>query len=119
VSVGTSVHAGSPSAAVNMFTNPVAIFDSVRAPILGLDQHNSGVGPINGLPYLNLDLSIKKKLVVYNKYALELSAISTNVMNHMDFASPSLSLASTSSFGVTKSQGNAPRQIQLGVRAFF
>jgi hypothetical protein len=119
VAVGTAVHVGGSSAAVNMFNNPVAVYDTVRAPILGLDEINSGNGPISGLAYLNIDLSIKKKLIVYNKYSLELTGVSTNVMNHMEFAYPSLSIASATSFGVTKSQGNSPRQIQMGIRAYF
>jgi len=119
VAVGTAPHAGSNSAAVNMFTNPVAVFDSVRPLILGLDSHSGGAGTISGLPYLNLDLSIKKKLVVYEKYSVELTGVFENVMNHLDFANPSLSLQSTSSWGVTKTQGNTPRQIQAGIRAYF
>jgi hypothetical protein len=119
VNVGTSYHAGASSAAVNMFTNPAAVYDTVRAPILGIDEINSGNGPISTLPYLNLDLSVKKKLVVYKKYALELTGVSTNVMNHLDFSSPGLSIASATSFGVTKTQGNLPRQIQMGIRAYF
>ncbi len=117
--VGTSVHPGSTSAAVNMFTNPVAVFDNARPLILGLDTHSGGAGPISGLPYLNLDLSIKKRLVVYKQYSLELTGVFENVMNHLDFANPSLSLESVSSWGVTKTQGNTPRQIQMGVRAYF
>jgi hypothetical protein len=119
VAVGTSVHAGGSAAAVNMFTNPVAVFDTVRPPVLGFDFHNSGEGPISGLGYLNLDVSVKKKLVVWESGSLEFTGVSTNVMNHMDFANPSLSLQSASSFGVTKTQGNSPRQIQMGIRANF
>jgi len=119
VAVGTSVHAGSAGAAVNMFTDPVSVFDNVRPLILGLDSHSGGAGVISGLPYLNLDLSIKKRLVVHDRYSLELSGVFENVMNHLDFANPSLSLQSTSSWGVTKTQGNSPRQIQGGLRANF
>ena len=119
VAVGTGVHAGSTSAAVNMFTNPVAVFDNVRPLILGLDSRSGGAGTISGLPYLNLDFSIKKRLVVYEKYSLEFTGVFQNVMNHLDFASPSLSLQASSSWGVTKTQGNSPRQIQMGVRAYF
>jgi hypothetical protein len=119
VAVGTSVHAGSAGAAVNMFTDPVSVFDNVRPLILGLDSHSGGAGVISGLPYLNLDLSIKKRLVVHDRYSLELSGVFENVMNHLDFANPSLSLQSTSSWGVTKTQGNSPRQIQGGLRTNF
>jgi hypothetical protein len=102
-----------------MFTNPVAVFDSVRPLILGLDSHSGGAGVISGLPYLNLDLSVRKKLVVREKYSVELSGTSLNVLNHLDFANPSLSLQSTSAWGVTKTQGNTPRQIEGGLRANF
>jgi hypothetical protein len=117
--VGTLVHTGGSSAAVNMFSNPVAVFDSVRPLILGLDSRSGGAGTISGLPYLNLDLSVKKKLVAYEKYSLELTGVFTNVMNHLDFANPSLSLQTSTSWGVIKTQGNTPRQIQMGVRAYF
>jgi hypothetical protein len=45
---------------VNIFANPVAVSDSVRAPILGIDKRTGGFGPITGLPYWNVDLSITK-----------------------------------------------------------
>jgi len=119
VAVGTGVHAGGTSAAVNMFTNPVAVFDNVRPLILGLDSHSGGTGTISGLPYLNLDLSIKKKLVAYEKYSLELTGVFENVMNHLDFASPSLSLQSSSAWGVTKTQSNTHVKSRWVVRAYF
>jgi hypothetical protein len=116
INVGTAPHAGSPAAAVNMFTNPASVFDSVRPPILGLDARDGGAGPISGLGYLNLDLSIKKKVMVWEKASVELSGTFFNFMNHMDFANPSLSLQSSTAWGTTKTQGNSPRQIQMGVR---
>jgi hypothetical protein len=119
IAVGTAVHAGNTSAAVNMFPNPVAVYDSVRPLILGLDSRSGGAGRISGLPYLNLDLSIKKKLIAYETYSLELTGVFENVMNHLDFANPSLSLQTANSWGVIKTQGNTPRQIQMGVRAYF
>ena len=104
---------------VNFFANPVAVYGSVRPLILGLDSRSGGAGRISGLGYLNLDLSVKKKLVVYEKFNMEFYGISTNVMNHLDFAQPSMSLQSTSNWGTSKTQGNTPRQIQMGVRASF
>ncbi len=119
IAVGTAVHPGGLSAAVNMFANPVAVYDNVRPLILGLDSRSGGAGTISGLPYLNLDLSAKKRLVVHEKYSLEISGVFENVMNHLDFSNPSLNLQSPSSWGVTKTQGNTPRQIQGGIRANF
>jgi hypothetical protein len=115
ISIGTATK-GPGAAAVNMFTNPVAVFDTVRPLILGLDSRSGGSGVISGLPYLNLDFSIKKRLTIYRKYSLEFSGV---FQNHLDFANPSLSLQSSSSWGVTKTQGNLPRQFQMGVRAYF
>jgi hypothetical protein len=50
---------------------------------------------------------------------VELSGVFFNALNHLDFSSPSLSIASSTSFGVTKTQGNSPRQIQAGARVYF
>jgi hypothetical protein len=119
VSVGTAYKTPGSSAAVNMFTDPVGVFNNVRPFLLGLDTNSGGGGRISGLGYLNLDLSVKKRLVVWEKVNLEFTGVFTNFMNHLDFAQPSLSLQSTTNWGVTKTQGNTPRQIQMGVRASF
>ncbi len=102
-----------------MFANPVAVYNTVRPAILGVDEHDGGDGPIRGLPYLNVDLSVKKMLVVREKASLEFSGIMFNALNHLDFANPSLSILVPAGFGVTKTQGNSPRQIQMGLRASF
>jgi hypothetical protein len=119
VAVGTNVKVPGGAAAVNVFQNPAAVYDSVRPLLLGLDSRSGGGGRISGLGYLNLDMSVKKRLVVYEKVSMEFSGIVTNVMNHLDFANPSMSLQSVTNWGTTKTQGNAPRQIQMGVRASF
>ena len=110
---------GTGSAAVNIFTNPVATFDNVRPPILGLDTQDGGAGPISGLGYLNLDLSVRKGIAVFERFNLEATGVFLNVMNHTDFTNPSLSLQSAGNWGITKTQGNTPRQIQAGIRASF
>jgi hypothetical protein len=114
IAVGTTTKGN-----VNFFTNPVAVYDSVRPLLLGLDSRSGGGGRISGLGYLNLDLSVKKRLVVYEKVSMEFTGVFSNVMNHLDFSQPSMSLQSTSNWGTTKTQGNNPRQIQVGVRASF
>jgi hypothetical protein len=118
LNVGTAVKGPGP-AAINMFTNPAAVYDTVRPAILGIDERDGGDGPINGLGYLNVDMSVKKNLMVWETGSLEFSSVFYNAMNHLDFANPSLSILSPTSFGVTKTQGNSPREIQMGVRANF
>jgi hypothetical protein len=120
VSVGTNPKSkASASSEVNMFANPAAVYDTVRPPILGFDSRDGGSGPISGLPYLNLDLSVKKNVLVWEHGSLEFSGVFFNVMNHLDFSNPSLSLQSTANWGTTKTQGNTPRQIEMGLRASF
>ena len=104
---------------MNFFQNPVAVYDSVRPLLMGLDARSGGGGRISGLGYLNLDLSVNKKLVVWEKVSMNFTGVITNVMNHLDFANPSMSLQSTTNWGTSKTQGNNPRQIQVGVRASF
>ena len=115
--IGTSVAA--PGVAVNMFKDPVAVWNQVRAPILGIDTRNSGVGPITGLPYWNMDVSMSKNFKITEAASFEYSMIFTNVLNHSVFADPGLSLSSSSSWGVLSSQINAPRQMEFGLRARF
>jgi Carboxypeptidase regulatory-like domain len=116
--VGTKV-AGTGGAAVNMFQNPVAVYSQVRAPILGIDKRDGT--PISGLPYWDMDISVRKNVKISERTSLEASGIITNIFNHNVFANPGFSIASGSvaSFGVINSQGNASREIQMGIRANF
>jgi hypothetical protein len=117
-SVGTSV-SGPGAAAINMFSNPAAVFDQVRAPILGIDTKNPGLGPISGLPYWNMDVSLQKSFKITERASVQVSGIFTNVFNHLDFANPTLALNAVSSWGVVSAQGNAPRQMQFGLRVSY
>ena len=119
-SVGTKTAGPSGSAtAVNVFANPVAVWNTVRPPILGMDEKDGGAGPIQGLPYWNMDISIRKNLRIWEKTNLELAAVSTNVLNHLVFSNGSMTLNSGANWGEVTSQANAPRQIQISVRASF
>jgi Carboxypeptidase regulatory-like domain len=118
VGTATKIVGGGP-AAINIFPNPVAVFGQVRPAILGIDEKGSGLGPIAGLPYWNVDLSIHKNVKIWESTSLEFSGVMTNVLNHNVFANPAVSLSNPSGFGVINSQGNNPRQIEMGVRANF
>jgi hypothetical protein len=104
---------------INMFANPVAVFDQFRNPILGIDTRDAGTGPIRGLPYWNMDLSVRKNIRVTERVSAEFQFLFLNVLNHMQFADPTLSTTSPSSWGVLNNQGNTPRQMEFGLRVNF
>jgi Carboxypeptidase regulatory-like domain len=105
----------------NIFSDPVASYGLFRPPILGVDvrRDGAGLGPIRGLPYWNLDLSIKKNIRIAERFSTEFQFLFLNVLNHMQFANPTLDLSDTTSWGVLSSQGNTPRQMEFGVRLRF
>jgi hypothetical protein len=117
-SVGTNVAttASGASVGVNMFANPVAVWNQVRPPILGQDKRDGGVGPIYGLPYWNLDLSVKKNIRMTERFSGEFQVVFTNVLNHMVFANPTLDISDSTSWGVLNTQGNTPRKMEFGFR---
>ena len=117
--IGTTTAGKSRQAQVNMFSNPVAIWDTVRAPILGIDEKDSGEGPISNLPYFSFDVSIRKNVKVFERVNLEFSGIMTNVLNHLDFSGGTLNLTLPAQWGEITGQGNAPRAIQMGLRASY
>lgn len=117
-SVGTET-AGTGSAAVNMFKDPVAVWNQIRAPILGIDTSNPGYGPITGMPYWNVDVSMAKNFRITEHASFEYSMIFTNVFNHNVLADPTLALYSPSSWGVISAQINKPRNMEFGLRARF
>jgi hypothetical protein len=118
ISVGTGV-TGPGGQAVNMFKDPVAVWNQVRAPILGIDTKNPGTGPIIGLPYWNVDVSLQKNVKVLERASLQFSIVFTNVFNHDILADPGLDLFNPAGWGVQSSQLNTPRKMEFGMRASF
>ena len=117
--IGTNTAGSQRGAEVNLFSNPQAVFDSTRPAILGLDTRAGGEGPVRGLPYWNLNLSVTKHIKLTERFGVELQANFTNVLNHNVFFDPVLDYQAASSWGVLSSQANTPRQIQLGARVNF
>ncbi len=97
-----------------MFKNPEAVWNQVRAPILGIDSKNPGVGPIVGTPYWNVDMSVEKSVKVYESVALKFSVIFTNVFNHDILADPAMNLSDSTTWGVQNYTGQ--HSAQDGVR---
>ena len=114
---------------VNLFANPAAVFDNIRQPILGLDKNIGGAGVLRGLPYWNMDLSVKKNFKVTERFSAEAQVVFTNVLNHAVFYDPGpgdyLDTSSPASFGALT--GNNPvstggwpqRQMEFGLRLVF
>jgi hypothetical protein len=114
---------GTAGFGVNLFGDPAAAFNSIRQPILGLDQHDGGWGLIRGLPYWNLDFSIRKSIKVTERVDLEAQAIFINLVNHVVFFDPGpgdyLDTSNPGSWGTLPGQGNTPRTMEFGLRLNF
>ena len=120
--IGTATAGNVRAAEVNIFSNPEAVYNTVRAPILGIDHRVGGLGPLNGLPYWNVDFSVTKDIKLTERFGIQVESIFTNVFNHNQFFDPGggvMDLTTPSTWGVISAQGNNPRQIQLGARVNF
>ncbi len=117
-SVGTGV-VGPGSQSINMFKDPVAVWNQVREPILGIDTKNPGVGPIIGMPYWNVDASLQKNVKVWERVTLQFSTIFTNVLNHDVLGDPGIAAYNPAGWGVESGQLNTPRTMEFGMRASF
>ena len=105
---------------VNMFANPAAVLAEFRNPILGLDTNAGGFGVVRGLPYWNVDFSIRKSVNVTERVKTEFQAVFTNVLNHMQMLDPTLDMSTPSSFGVLTGQDvNSARKMEFGLRVVF
>jgi hypothetical protein len=132
---GNSIHhtAGTPGFGdgglpVNLFADPQAVYNNFRNPILGMDTKNGGWGILTGLPYWNMDMSIKKNVKITERIATELQIVFTNVLNHAQLLDPvGIGLGSPGSFGNSPGEGNgannagpySPRSMEFGVRVRF
>ena len=120
--------ANSPGAGglpVNIFGNPAAAFADYRNPILGLDNRDGGFGSLTGLPYWNMDFSIRKNIKVTERVGLEFQGVFQNILNHAQQVDPvGSSIAFAPTFGSLEGQTTAsaywmPRAIELGARVRF
>jgi len=124
----TSGHAyyNQPSNAlpVNIFKNGPAQVSNWRNPILGYDFRDGGAGILNGLPYWNMDLSVKKSIRIAESISMEFQGVMTNVLNHNQWLDPTgIGLYNPGGFGALNGSAQSPaggnRQIELGARVRF
>jgi Carboxypeptidase regulatory-like domain len=106
-----------PGSGLNLFANPEEAFKSFR-PINLAGDGRQGRGVLRGLPFWNLDFSLGKvtKITEGVKFALAFDFF--NVINHINFGAPGLSLTNPTTFGVITGAGD-PRRIQVGARLEF
>jgi hypothetical protein len=115
----------------NLFKAGPAAVNDFRNPILGLDNKDCGFGCLPGLPYWNMDLSVRKNFRVTEGISVEIQGVFANVFNHDQFLDPNgffetglFSGSGPGGFG-TLSGGSAQeepggnRQIEVGARIRF
>jgi hypothetical protein len=118
---------GTSGYGLNMFSDPVAAWNNIRQPILGYDTHDGGIGVCRGMPYWNVDLSVKKQVNITERMNVQFQFVFTNLFNHNQLGDPAgeyLDTSTASSWGTLPGsisyQGNTfMRQIQFGLRFNF
>jgi hypothetical protein len=111
---------GSSGFGPSLYQDPEAVYNCFRNPILGIDNgHNGGVGNYRGMAFWNVDFSIKKNLMITERFSAEFGAVFTNIFNHNQMADPYNVLTDTADFGALANQANTPRHIELGLRVRF
>ena len=116
---GTGSSASGKGSGLNIFADPDAVLKQFRATQLSADTTSRG-GTLRGLKSWNLDLGIAKKIALpVERTKLTFSANFFNTFNRVNFLDPAVNLQSPQTFGVITTQGNDPRQIQLGLRFDF
>ena len=103
---------------VNEFKIGANEYANWRNPILGVDNRDGGYGIINGLPYWNMDFSIKKNIRVTEGVGLELQGVFANVLNHNQMLDGFPWLGDPQSWGAVGGQASE-RNIELGLRVKF
>jgi hypothetical protein len=108
---------------VSIFKDPVAAYGDYRNPILGVDNRDTAY--LTGLPYWNLDFSIRKNVRVTEQVALEFQSVFVDILNHNQWLDPPQpwGLFSPATFGnlggSAQENKGANRAIQLGARVRF
>jgi hypothetical protein len=114
----------------SMFQDPDASYMCFRNPILGIDSSDGGgAGILRGMPFWNVDLSVKKNVLITERVNVEFTANFTNVLNHNQMSDPYLILGDTGDWGAVggfssaynglSAQISTPRAMQLGLRISF
>ena len=114
---------GATGSGVNMFSNPIAVYNSFRPFVLGIDGYPNGDGELRAPQVWTLDLGINKDTRVTERVGISLYGHFFNVVNHNNWNPPSLNLQNPNAFGVMTGGlgdfGNYTRVVELGARVSF
>jgi hypothetical protein len=119
---GQLVTPGSAKQNLNTYFNKTCFPNAF--PIIGDDGKatafgNSGIGIINGPGQANMDFSVIKNFPVYRERAkLQFRAEAFNLLNHANFANPTLS-ENSAAFGRILATSVNPRVMQLALKLSF
>ena len=109
---------------INLFANPAAVFNSLRAPQPGIDGR-PGAESLNAPRLWNVDLAIGKNLLATERFKMMFTVEFFNAFNHpllgtgASAGSVSLDLGDPKGFGVLSKADNNPRNIQIGLQFKF
>jgi len=124
VTVGAGV-GGASGSNMDIFSNPGAAYCGFGYIQLSASGRTGSANPMYGLPFWNFDTRLGKSTQIKEGWQLGFSADFFNLFNHENFANPSLSYTSPSSFGVITgtytppNRTNAARWIEMGLRLDF
>jgi len=116
--IGTSGDPAKGGSGLNLFADPVAVFNSFRPILISQDTTSYG-GQLRGQSRWNLDLSVVRKIKFTERVSTTFTAQFFNIFNHVMFDDPAVSLQGPAMFGVISTQFNSPRLIQLGLHVDF
>jgi hypothetical protein len=96
------------------FIDP-ALISNFSYPVAG-DIGNAGRNTFRGPRFFNVDASLVKSFAITEKKRFIFRAEAYNLFNNVDFANPSLALATPATFGKISSVVNNPRLLQGALR---
>ena len=114
--------AGDPAtggSGLNLFADPNAVYNSFRPFMISMDQRTGGGGQLRGQARWNLEMGVQRRFQITERFSTTFNANFYNLLNHVEFGDPGLSLQSPNSFGVLGGQANIPRNIELALRVDF
>jgi len=128
--VASKLGLGSNFFGPSMFQDPDSSYSCFRNPILGIDgSDGGGAGILRGMPFWNVDFTVKKSVKVTERFNVEFTTIFSNLFNHNQLSDPYLAVGDREDWGAAggfssvfnglPAQVSSPRAIEFGLRVSF